>query len=1031
MEDSLTRAIVCPIVVGRTAELTALRLLIDRTRSGQGQVVLVSGEAGIGKSRLVAEAKAYAAAQDFLLLQGSCFQMDSSYPYAPLLDLLRSSAAPNPLTADPGPIILEFARLLPELALSLTGPLPAPLPDPEQEKRRLFAALTRFFKEQAHQRPLLLVIEDLHWCDDISLEFLQSLARFCAAQPLLLLMTYRSDEVQLSLQRCLAQLDRARLSQELQLVPLSRSDVEAMLGAMFALHEGEQDNLLDLIYPLTEGNPFFVEEVLTSLVSRGELLSRDGVWQRKPHPDNHSEHIPVPRSVQDAVQQRTQQLSREAMQVVTFAAVAGRRFDFAILQQVMHCDEDRLLLLIKELLAIQFVVEVSAEQFAFRHALTQQAVYAGLLARERRSLHRTLAQAIEQLYATTPTLDAHLADLAYHYSEAEVWSKALEYAQRVGEKALALYAPHAAIVHFTHALAALHHLSGAQPSPVYRLRGQAYETLGEFERALSDYEHALEAARAAHARLLEWQSMMALGFLWTGRDYEQAGEWFRRAGDLAEKLADPTLRARSLNRLGNWLVNTGRTQEGLEAHQEAFHLFEAQQNTQGMAETLDLLGVAHGFSGDPANAVKHFGRAVELFRTLGDSQSLLSSLASRALDSAPETIETAFSALRTRDECLQDTEEALRLARQTNSQIGQAFVEFVTTHVCSSFGELGQALAHAQEALSIATAIEHQVWIVTSYGALGQLYLLMLEPALAISAFDAGLAVARPLGSAYWIWNLTSYLALAYILRQEFPRAEEVLKTLMPRGYQPGNLGERQVARAWGELALAQGESAIALQIAEQLIVSAPGDLRQQPIPHLLALKGEALLALATSEASQRRGTMPGRQVIMDFKSLIALKRMEEAVRVLEDAKLGAQQRQAPSVLWRVQGSLGQVYHLLKREDQAQYEWSAAREIIANLAGTIDQTYLREHFVQAALQNLPSEKPLLSRRAAAEKFGGLTEREIEVLRAVAQGLTDIQVAEQLVISHRTVHSHLNSIYSKLGITSRSAATRYAIEHNLD
>src|SRR5713226_4943784 len=173
----------CPVFIGRVPERDVLYRLIDRTRSGQGRVALVCGEAGIGKSRLVAEAKGYATAQDFLLLQGNCFQMDSSYPYAPLLDLLRASAAPTPLTADPGPIILEFARLLPELALSLTGPLPAPLPDPEQEKRRLFAALTRFFKEQAHQRPLLLVIEDLHWCDDISLEFLQSLARFCATQP--------------------------------------------------------------------------------------------------------------------------------------------------------------------------------------------------------------------------------------------------------------------------------------------------------------------------------------------------------------------------------------------------------------------------------------------------------------------------------------------------------------------------------------------------------------------------------------------------------------------------------------------------------------------------------------------------------------------------------------------------------------------------------------------------------------------------------------------------------------------------------
>ncbi|GAC1566708.1 MAG: hypothetical protein NVS3B14_10430 [Ktedonobacteraceae bacterium] len=361
MKDPLTRAIVCPVLVGRTAELTVLHLLIDRTRNGQGQVALVCGEAGIGKSRLVAKAKAYAAAQDFLVLLGSCFQMDSSYPYAPLLDLLRVSTAPTPLAADPDPIVLEFAWLLPELASPLPGPLPAPLPDPEQEKRRLFAVLTRFFKERTNQRPVLLVIEDLHWCDDISLEFLHSLTRFCAAQPLLLLMTYRSDEVQPGLQRFLAQLDRACLSQELQLVPLSRSDVNAMLDAMFALPVVEQANLLDLIYPLTEGNPFFVEEVLTSLVSGGELFFDDRFWQRKPHPDSHSEPMPVPRSVQDAVQQRTHQLSTEARQVVTFAAVAGRRFDFAVLQQVMHRDEDRLLPLIKELVAIQLVVEVSAE----------------------------------------------------------------------------------------------------------------------------------------------------------------------------------------------------------------------------------------------------------------------------------------------------------------------------------------------------------------------------------------------------------------------------------------------------------------------------------------------------------------------------------------------------------------------------------------------------------------------------------------------------------------------------------------------
>jgi predicted ATPase len=143
---------------------------------------------------------------------------------------------------------------------------------------------------------------------------------------------------------------------------------------------------------------------------------------------------------------------------VYLAGCCRKTLDFAVLQQVMHCDEDRLLLLIKELLAIRFVVEVSADRFAFRHVLTQQAVYAGLLARERRSLHRTLAEAIEELSVTTLLLDAHLADLAYHYYEAGVWAKALEYEQRAGERALALYAPRAAIEHLTHALDAAYQL---------------------------------------------------------------------------------------------------------------------------------------------------------------------------------------------------------------------------------------------------------------------------------------------------------------------------------------------------------------------------------------------------------------------------------------------------------------------------------------------------------------------------------------------------------------------------------------------
>src|SRR6266496_3158284 len=356
METLFGTPIICPVLIGRRAQLTTLRLLVDQARSGKGQIVLLSGEAGIGKSRLVAEAKTYATAQGFLLLQGQCFPTDRSCPYAPLLDLLRAHLA----TSSPEQVVAEMGSLA-----SALSPL---LPD-------------------------LL--------------------------PLLVLLTYRSDEVQPGLSHFLAHLDRERLAQECALAPLTRSEVSAMLYAIFALRRSvftvpplAQVELLDAMYTLTEGNPFFIEELLKSLIEAGDIFYEQGRWKRKELRELH-----IPRSVQDAVQQRTYHLSEGARQVLHLAAVAGRHFDFALLQALTQQDEAQLLRLIKELIAAQLVVEESAEQFAFRHALTRQAVYAELLVRERKALHRTIAETIEHLYA--PALEAHLADLAIHFSEAE------------------------------------------------------------------------------------------------------------------------------------------------------------------------------------------------------------------------------------------------------------------------------------------------------------------------------------------------------------------------------------------------------------------------------------------------------------------------------------------------------------------------------------------------------------------------------------------------------------------------------------
>ena len=206
-------------------------------------------------------------------------------------------------------------------------------------------------------------------------------------------------------------------------------------------------DFIQSLYLVTEGNPFFVEETLKSLSS-----GRDAHVHRRRTGSLPMSELRLPRSVQLAVQRRLDQVSPDARELLALAAVAGRRFDFGLLQLLTGRDEATLIRLIKELIRAYLVVEESADLFAFRHALTRQAVEGDLLARERRALHRSIAEATERLYVADR--ETHLTDLSTHFFAAEAWDRALHYAQRAGEQAQALSAPRAAAEQFTRVIAA-------------------------------------------------------------------------------------------------------------------------------------------------------------------------------------------------------------------------------------------------------------------------------------------------------------------------------------------------------------------------------------------------------------------------------------------------------------------------------------------------------------------------------------------------------------------------------------------------
>ncbi|HEV2237734.1 MAG TPA: BREX system ATP-binding domain-containing protein, partial [Ktedonobacterales bacterium] len=466
MALSLNRSVLCPVVVSRDGEIAALKRALERVQGGGGQAVLIAGEAGIGKSRLVAEARTRAAELGFLCLQGQCLEPDAALPYAPLIDLLRAQLAglrSGALATHPSIIPPDLTRLLTELATILPGIAPPPAwREPEQEKRHLFHALIQSFLAQSSTRPLLVIVEDLHWSDDTSVEFLLSLARRAAHHPLLLLLTYRNDEVTPGLRHLLADLDRERLAWEIVLAPLTRASVGAMLEA--TLGPGTRGSFVDALHALTQGNPFYVEEVLKTLAVTAEYFGDRGMEDAISLDD-----LRAPRSVEDAVLRRLGRLSVPALRVLTLASVVGPRFDFSILQAIAQQDEGELLGHIKQLVAAQLVVELSAERFAFRHALTRQAIYGQLLARERQALHRTIFAAIEHDQALPE--ETRLADLSYHAFKGGLWPQALTYARRMGEHALAVGAPQAATEQFARAFVATRHLDQPPAPQLRRARG--------------------------------------------------------------------------------------------------------------------------------------------------------------------------------------------------------------------------------------------------------------------------------------------------------------------------------------------------------------------------------------------------------------------------------------------------------------------------------------------------------------------------------------------------------------------------------
>ncbi len=598
-------------LINRTDEMQVLREAADRAIRGEGGVVFLHGEAGIGKTRLARELSIYARSQGMQVLSGRCpalFRMDGVPPYVLWEEVIKDyleTCTPEQLYRVVGSYPVEVSKLVPQLKQKLsTIPQSFPL-SPEHSRDRLFEAVTQFVTNIAEEKPLLVILDDLQWTDQSSLLLLHYLARGIYNDSLLVLGAYRETYIddQHPLSPVLAELNRERL---LQLVPLKRLSLDEVLEMIKRMLEQDEvaKDFCQLVFEKTRGNPFFVEEVIRSL-KEDETIHREGnKWKIK-----RVSEIRFPKTIKSVLKKRISRLDKTAQNVLTQASFIGKDFVFGALSKVTGTEEDALLEIIEKMLKTGLIQEreVRGEPvYSFADILVRDVVYDEISLLRRKRLHGIVGRALEEIYANET--DKHLGELALHFLESGEKNKALDYFLKAGEKAAKVFANNEAASYLESALT-IHEEGGSSPSeiaPILEKIGDIKTVVGEHEETLKYWNKALsqwkqtqekgnvarlhrkfaniyweelgsqEDARQHHneaLRILETESESSeLASLYEDLahmsykdgDLSEALSWGKKALDLAEKLNNYEVIASSYVTLGTTFQYIGKRKKGIE-----------------------------------------------------------------------------------------------------------------------------------------------------------------------------------------------------------------------------------------------------------------------------------------------------------------------------------------------------------------------------------------------------------------------------------------------------------------------------------
>ncbi len=904
-------------LVGRETQLGLLNQQMQQLKIGAGSIVAVIGEAGLGKSTLIAELKK--TNDGYTWLRGDAVSYTRSVSYFIWRQIIRQAIEAH---EDDSPS--EVRRKLTYVCDCCTLPggdipfLEAMLAVESEESLRVVAgyqgealvqrmveAVRGYLCGLATEGALVIVFDDLHWADEASLHLLRNLADLTETQPILFICMLRPDKTATSWEAInrIQQTTPARYH-SVALEPLHGEQTELLLSNLLGVNDLPK-NVRDMIVERADGNPFFIEELIRSLIETKQIIRENNHWRAL----NHDARVSLPDTLRGVLGARIDRLPEMTKHVLQNAAVIGRSFDLRVLRQLTRLNGsfDSEIQYLKE----ASLVEPFRQEYAFRHVLIQEAAYDSILMKKRVELHRRIGETLEEIHANR--IEEFAPVIAYHFYVAQD-ERSLKYDLLAGEKAARLFANAEAETHFSRALevAKRTRAGSEQIINLYTQLGSVLELSGRFEAALATYKEMQAFGHEQRDRRTEMKALMAKATIYSIFSQLHNSALSERllieALDISREIDDRVTQAKLNWNLMITCLFSKRLEEALHHGTAALALARDSSDREQLAFVLNDLCRLYTCRGEFEKAHASIREARELWKSLDHQVMLADSLGSEA--------EAYFNAGEYA-QALECSQQALEICEKTDNKWGQSYDRMLMAFCCFEKGQLGlgielaeQSSQLADEAGLIASSISLRselAWVYAYCGA--------IEKGLPL--IEQALQIAEAKQPAWRSFPQAAKVRM-YLLMNDVGSAEQIVGNTW---LQPTSIPYARytifVCLANIELAMAKNDFEKALSLADALLDEV-APLTRVDIPEVMRWKGNALFALG---------------------------RFDETLQILGEACFRAKQTASKLHLWVILADLAKVQSELGDQEQADQSLSESRNVAREIAESLGEVGLIKSFL--------------------------------------------------------------------------------------